>query len=272
MKTERLPILASVLLSVLCVAGFLAIRSHRLTAQAQTAPVYLPRVGGTGSNATLLHATRIGTGNFSTNGVSVGSFYVWGGGAVSNLYFQPFLNGVLLWANGVPMISIQPGGIAIASNLVIDGVYYGDGSGITNLSQIVSEVTFLNNVLLQSNITVSGKATFNNNVFFLTTETMTNAAPTGYVDFGKDSFTLATNNNVSFAAAQNWSTSNMNDTIINFTNNGATPKTAFSITMHGTYQNMKAEEGNTLYCTNVGQLLVWGQQGQTGTNFYWKSR
>jgi hypothetical protein len=186
--------------------------------------------------------------------------------------------------NGVFTGNTRIGTGNIITNAVFVGPMVGDASGLTNIAQVVNNITFESNVVIQqtltvnqaaffnSNVTISGKAVFNQSVHITKLESSTNAAPTGVIDFSKNGFLLRTNNNVSFAEAVNWSTTNRNETIISFTNSGATPKTAFTITMHGTYQNMKAEEGQTLYCTNVGQLLVWGEQGQTGTNFYWRSR
>ena len=65
---------------------------------------------------------------------------------------------------------------------------------------------------------------------------------------------------------------NFNATSCFITNNSAGPRIVTTILMDGTFQNMNFTEGNTLYLTNLGHLVVFYYPGLTSTNFYWKSR
>jgi len=97
----------------------------------------------------------------------------------------------------------------------------------------------------------------------------TNAGSTTSIDFtpGKGFF-IITNNNLSYSGRINYDATRFNQAIYSYSNSSAAAKT---ITMAPTFANMRPSEGNTLYLTNVGQLLVWEVNG-LGSNFYWMSR
>jgi len=168
----------------------------------------------------------------------------------------------------------------------------GDGGGFSNVtasfvSTAVSN-TFLNasqnatnagNIgFLPANQTWTGDNIFSGNTTFASLGTdlffptntvwLTNAASDVVVDFGKPLWFISTNNNLSLANCANYDANVFSQTLINITNSSAA---AVSVTMHANFQNMRPAEGNTLFCTNFAQLLVFAMQG-TGTNFYWMGR
>lgn len=231
---------------------------------AQTPPNFIPRVNATGANAgtntTLVGSTRLGTGVIATNIIGVGTLLFWQGGAVTNARFSVLGTGTLLTVDGVPMVSFQPGGVAIASNLVIDGIFTGNGIGLTNLQ--VGEGDIFN---------FYGKSQFHSNVFFTVASWSTNSAESETtIDLSKNARAYSTNNNTAYSALAGIEAARTNLQAVNIfiTNSSAAAKT---ITMTAAFQNMNASEGNTLYVTNVGHLLVWYYPG-FGTNFYFKSR
>lgn len=233
---------------------------------AQTPPNFIPRVNasntnaGAGLNTALLGSTRLGSGVIGTNMINVGTFIFWQGGAVTNARFSILGTGTLLTIDGVPMVSFQPGGVAIASNLVIDGIYTGNGLGLTNL-QVAAGDTF----------NFFGKSQFHSNVFVNTILSSTNAADSETViDLRKNYRGFSTNNNTAFSAVAGIDSSGTNFQSVNVfeTNTSGSTKT---ITMSASFQNMNAGDGNTLFVTNVGHLLVFLYPG-FGTNFYFNSR
>ncbi len=109
------------------------------------------------------------------------------------------------------------------------------------------------------------------NAYFTTIHLRTNSHPSESVISLTNSFAaFATNNNTFFDNLAGISTArtNMQSVMVTMTNSSAAVKT---ITMNARFQNMNAADGNTLFLTNVGQLLVYFYPG-FGTNFYFKSR
>lgn len=142
-------------------------------------------------------------------------------------------------------------------------IFSGDGSGLTNLN--------LNSGPTPAPVVYNGKFTFVSNVFFNVTSYSTNsAASETTIDMSKSYRAFATNNNTAFSALAGLETERTNVQTCNIfiTNSSAAAKT---ITMAAAFQNMNASDGNTLYVTNVGHLLVFFYPG-FGTNFYFKSR
>lgn len=149
----------------------------------------------------------------------------------------------------------------------------------SNISTVVTYNTnvynnytnFYNEIYVTNNSYFQGKTTFNSNVFLTTVSYSTNAAASeGVIDLSKNYRAFSTNNNTSFTGLAGIEAARTNIQTVNIfiTNSSAAAKT---ITMAAAFQNMNASEGNTLYVTNVGHLLVFFYQG-FGTNFYFKSR
>ena len=160
------------------------------------------------------------------------------------------------------------------------------------LSGVSIQVNYTNQVLVQSNLFVyqtnfvsylfvtntsvfNGKVSIASNLYLTTVSFRTNSHPSESVISLTNSWPfLATNNNTFFdnLAGIEVGSTNVQTVMLTLTNTSAAAKT---ITMHARFQNMNASEGNTLYLTNYGQLLVflYPYGGTVGpTNFYFKSR
>ena len=142
------------------------------------------------------------------------------------------------------------------------GLFAGNGAGLTNLAGL-SNVTIIN---------VSGKATFTQtNVVFKVIDFTTNSHPSsGNISLTNSWGAFATNNNTTFdnLAGIDAGATNIQSVMLTITNSSAAAKT---IVMNARFQNMKPEQSNTLFVTNVAQLLVYLYPG-FGTNFYFQSR
>jgi hypothetical protein len=140
---------------------------------------------------------------------------------------------------------------------------YGNGYGLTNLAaaDFPAGPTYV----------YQGKVTFVSNVVFNVIDYTTNSHPSsGNIDLSKSFAAFATNNNTTFSglANKNAGATNVQLTSLFITNSSASAKT---ITMDASFQRMGSLEGNTLYVTNIGQLLVFHYPG-FGTNYYFRSR
>jgi len=132
--------------------------------------------------------------------------------------------------------------LTLSSATITTGVFetaYGDGSGITNI-YAKNVITQTNNVsvglVLDCNVPVAG---------------------------------YGTNNTVVVGGLTNWNAVQFNTTMLLLTNT-AGPSSPIPITVPASFKDMNSG-ANPLYCTNVGQLLVWSQKN-FGTNYFWKSR
>lgn len=176
---------------------------------------------------------------------------------------------LVLTSTAQAAVSLAGVGRATVTNIVQALMTSGGGSGVA--TQTVNNITVVSNAIFQQTVHVSGKATFVSNVFFNVTSYSTNsAASETTIDLSKSYRAFATNNNTAFSALAGIETERTNVQSCNLfiTNSSASAKT---ITMSAAFQNMNASEGNTLYNTNVGHLLVFFYPG-FGTNFYFKSR
>ena len=147
----------------------------------------------------------------------------------------------------------------------------GTAGSTTVISNTFNNITVTTNAYFNQNVNVKGNLTVVSNVFFNTTSYSTNsAASETTIDLLKSYRAFATNNNTAFSALANIEAARTNIQTVNIfiTNSSAAAKT---ITMSAAFQNMNASEGNTLYVTNLGHLLVFYYPG-LGTNFYFKSR
>jgi hypothetical protein len=116
----------------------------------------------------------------------------------------------------------------------------------------------------------NGKTTFTSNVFFNVTSYSTNSATsTTTIDLAKDYRAFSTNNNTGFTNLASIEAAGTNIQTVNLfiTNSSGSVKT---VAMGPNFQNMNSD-GNILYLTNLGHLLVF-YYPPLGTNFYWKSR
>jgi hypothetical protein len=127
-----------------------------------------------------------------------------------------------------------------SGSMILTGTPTGDGRGLTNINA--------SKLFWNTNSATSG-------------DTVNLLLP--YAAF-------STNNNVSYAGLINKDPggTNFQSSTVFITNSSGATKT---VAMNAAFQNMNASEGNTLYLTNFGQLLVFLYPG-FGTNFYWKSR
>jgi hypothetical protein len=117
----------------------------------------------------------------------------------------------------------------------------------------------------------SGKVTMISNVVVNVIDYTTNSHPSsGNINLAKSFAAFATNNNTTFSGLANKDVGATNAQVVSLfiTNSSAAAKT---VVMDASFQRMGSADGNTLYVTNVGQLLVFHYPG-FGTNFYFKSR
>ncbi len=117
----------------------------------------------------------------------------------------------------------------------------------------------------------NGKVAFTSNVFFNVTSYSTNSATsTTTIDLAKDYRGFSTNNNTGFTNLASIEAAGTNIQTVNLfiTNSSGAAKT---IAMGPAFQNMNPSDGNILYVTNLGHLLVF-YYPPLGTNFYFKSR
>lgn len=203
-------------------------------------------------------ATNLTLRGVLTNGTTV----MTGGWIITNI------NTGVVGTFSAPGISLSSGGnnafnaAAASGNVDFAGVVSGNGAGLTNLAS---------NTNITQNITYNGKITFTSNVTFRVVDFITNSHPSTTVISLTNSYgAFATNNNIAFSglAGKSDGATNVQTVSIFITNSSAAVKT---IAMDAQFQNMDALEGNTLYFTNVGHLLVFHYPG-LGTNFYFKSR
>ncbi len=219
----------------------------------------------------VLSAAGQGTSIRSANGIgtnttlrfinSVGGAGIVGAPLGDTWFFESAVNGV---STGNGLYTFSPQALFVHTNLTLTGgIMSGNGAGLTNLQGLTNPITV--------NITFAGKATFTSNVFFNVTSYSTNsAASTTTIDLAKDYRAFSTNNNTGFTnlASIEAAGTNMQSVNLFITNTSGSTKT---IAMGPNFQNMNAIDGNILYLTNLGHLLVFYYPA-LGTNYYYKSR
>jgi hypothetical protein len=204
-------------------------------------------LNGLGTNATLsgtLNVTNYGAPTF---------WSLWNGGT------QSFSFGL----SGNAYIR-QGGFYSEPTGQIVGGTFIGNGAGLTNLASAT-------NYPAGPTYVYNSKVTFISNVVFNVIDYTTNSHPSsGNIDLAKSFAAFATNNNTTFSglANKNAGATNVQLTSLFITNSSAAAKT---VVMDASFQRMGSTEGNTLYVTNVGQLLVFHYPG-FGTNYYFKSR
>jgi len=147
-------------------------------------------------------------------------------------------------------------GSGAVSNLTATGVIYAPSN---NISGGISAGSISTTTLNANAATVTNGVTF-----------ATNSFPPGYIIDVNNSFVaVATNNIIVLGVLSNWSNIKFNQQFCVFTNTESTTHSNI-VRVPAWGQNMNAD-GNDLYYTNVGTLLIFSQHG-FGTNFYWKGR
>jgi hypothetical protein len=169
----------------------------------------------------------------------------------------------IIGSGAVLRIGTSGGQLTAIGGFSLDGILTGNGAGLTNLSSadFPAGPTYI----------YQGKVTFISNVVFNVIDYTTNSHPSsGNIDLAKSFAAFATNNNTTFSglANKNAGATNVQLTSLFITNSSAAAKT---VVMDASFQRMGSADGNTLYVTNVGQLLVFHYPG-LGTNYYFKSR
>jgi hypothetical protein len=169
----------------------------------------------------------------------------------------------IIGSGAVLRIGTSGGQLTAIGGFSLDGILSGNGAGLTNLSSadFPAGPTYI----------YQGKVTFNSNVVVQVIDYTTNSHPSsGNIDLAKSFAAFATNNNTTFSGLANKNVGATNAQLVSlFITN--TAGAARSIIMDASFQRMGSTDGNTLWHTNVGQLLVFHYPG-FGTNFYFKSR
>jgi hypothetical protein len=169
----------------------------------------------------------------------------------------------IIGSGAVLRIGTSGGQLTAIGGFSLDGILSGNGAGLTNLSSadFPAGPTYI----------YQGKVTFNSNVVVQVIDYTTNSHPSsGNIDLAKSFAAFATNNNTTFSGLANKNAGATNVQIMSLfiTNTAAAAR---SIIMDASFQRMGSTDGNTLWHTNVGQLLVFHYPG-FGTNYYFKSR
>ncbi len=167
-----------------------------------------------------------------------------------------------------------------ATNLTIRGLltnsttFFVGGINVTNIGSVQSAAYGASSVTLRANgIQVfsaegqnSGNMRSSGNMFWATNPA--NSQTT--ISLDKPFTAFATNANLAFSGLGSVEgvATNMQSTTVFITNSAAA---AITVTMSAAFQNMNASEGNTLFVTNLGHMLVF-LYPRLGTNFYFKSR
>ncbi len=195
------------------------------------------------TNVALLNGTNVfaGTNRFSgvvlalnSSNQFTGTFAGNGGGLTNVTVNGSQIIGALPLAQ-LPAAVVTNG----ATGLALAGTFTGDGAGLTNLNLL----------------NVSGPLRFPTNAF------------AGQINFTNTISGITTTNNILLTNCLGVDENYFDSCLIVFRNGSASVE---SVTLSAAFNNMDAT-GNTLYLTNVGQLLVWRYTG-FDTNFYWRSR
>jgi len=166
---------------------------------------------GTAYGATLLGNTRLGTGVLATNLIGYGGLTLNSGTAEFGLNL---INSGDINASDVSALTLFSFGSVVGG-----GVFSGDGSGLTNLANVIQSH-------FTQNINYSGKMTFLSNVFLSQLSFATNAGAVNVLNLNCTDQAITTNNNVNFTGFNipaEYGVTNSAWASVIITNNGVSP-------------------------------------------------